>query len=153
MRLPKSFETSIYVLLILATQEQHQPVTSANLSRLLKVSDSSLKKTLRKLVVADLISSDVKRDGGFTLQQPITTITLADVLQAVETEPIISYDSPVAAESIFPHTQHVQQTTHLLDQTLATGTEAFLNQLRTITLAQLLEPDAFQNGVINWQTK
>ncbi|MFO8479000.1 Rrf2 family transcriptional regulator, partial [Staphylococcus aureus] len=51
MKISKHFEQGIYVLLILATQEGQGAVKSQTLSEKLEVSDSSLKKILRKLVV------------------------------------------------------------------------------------------------------
>ncbi|WP_125604704.1 Rrf2 family transcriptional regulator [Lapidilactobacillus bayanensis] len=153
MHLPKNFETSVFVLLILATQKQHLPLKSTQLSNLLQVSDSSLKKTLRKLVVADLISSDAKRDGGFTLKKPITKITLANVLLAVEDEQLFDYESSTLATTLFPHLQHVQQSEQLISQTLDQGAAAFTQALQKVTLDQLLETDTFQSGVINWQAR
>lgn len=45
MRLSKSVEQAIFVLLMLALQEGHKPVKSRVLSRLLNVSDSYLKRS------------------------------------------------------------------------------------------------------------
>ena len=55
MKLNKSFEQAVYVLTMLALQENHTPVKSHVLSDILEVSDSYLKKILVKLTRAGLI--------------------------------------------------------------------------------------------------
>nr|WEJ76209.1 hypothetical protein M8286_08715 [Streptococcus suis] len=44
MKINKSVEQAVYVLIILALQEDHRPVKSHVLSQVLQVSDSYLKK-------------------------------------------------------------------------------------------------------------
>ena len=64
MKLSKSIEQAIFVLLMLALQEGHKPVKSRVLSRLLNVSDSYLKKVLMKLSKAGLIDANASKRGG-----------------------------------------------------------------------------------------
>ncbi|WP_054759752.1 Rrf2 family transcriptional regulator [Secundilactobacillus collinoides] len=75
MKISKSVEQGIYVTLMLALQKNHTPVKSLVLSQRLEVSDSYLKKILRKLVVADIINSNASKDGGYTLKRSVETIT------------------------------------------------------------------------------
>lgn len=84
MKLSKHLEEAVYVLLILATQKDQQALKSKTLSNLLEVSDSSLKKVLRQLVVNNLIESTASKDGGFKLKKRINEISLKDVMAAVE---------------------------------------------------------------------
>lgn len=79
MKLNKSFEQAVYVLTMLALQENHTPVKSRVLSDILEVSDSYLKKILVKLTRAGLIQSNASKVGGYQLAQSVTTITLKDV--------------------------------------------------------------------------
>ena len=62
-------EQGIYVVLMLSLEKDHRPLRSTELSSLLSVSDSYLKKILRQLVLADIITSTAGRDGGFQLAQ------------------------------------------------------------------------------------
>lgn len=52
MKISKSLEQATFVLLMLALQKEHWPIKSIVFSQRLGVSDSYLKKVLRKLVVA-----------------------------------------------------------------------------------------------------
>lgn len=151
MHLPKNFETSVFVLLILATQQNHVPLKSARLSELLEVSDSSLKKTLRKLVVADLVISNASKDGGFTLKKAITTITLADVLLAVEDYQLLDYQPSQLTTRLFRNPKHITQSESLIQTTLKNGETALITALDQLALAELLETNAFQTGVVDWR--
>lgn len=81
MKISKSVEQGIYVTLMLALQKNHTPVKSLVLSQRLEVSDSYLKKILRKLVVADIINSNASKDGGYTLKRSVETITFFLILR------------------------------------------------------------------------
>ena len=63
MRIRKSFEQAICILLLIGTNDG--PLKSHELSKKLDVSDSYLKKVTRQLVVAGLITSKASKLGGF----------------------------------------------------------------------------------------
>ena len=100
MKINKSVERAIFVLLMLALQLEHKPVKSSILSSKLEVSDSYLKKILRQLVVAELITSNASKDGGFQLAKSIEEITLYDVYAAVEIKGF-TYTSSKLARTLF----------------------------------------------------
>ena len=52
MTVNRCVEQGIYVVLILSLQKDHRPLRSSELSDMLSVSDSYLKKVLRRLVLA-----------------------------------------------------------------------------------------------------
>lgn len=150
MRISKNFEQGIYVLLLLATQKEHQPLKSSLMSQILGVSDSSLKKVLRKLVVKDLIDSNASKDGGFKLKKSIQEITLLDVMNAIENDQVIKYSLTHLARSIFPNKKHTLKSEQLVIDTINNGERAFSKELEKITLADLIEADAIKNGAIDW---
>ena len=82
MKVKKSFEQAICIMLVLATCEG--PVKSSELSQRLDVSDSYLKKITRQLVVAGLISSRSSKLGGFILNRNAKDITFLDIFDAIE---------------------------------------------------------------------
>lgn len=153
MKISKHFEQATYVLLLLATQKNHTPLKSSTLSRLLQVSDSSLKKILRKLVVADLITSSASKDGGFKLKQAIGSITLLAVLEAVEETPLIAYKNSQLAQEIFPNKAHTLESEQIVTQAILQGEQNFKQAFAPITLDQLLEADSIQFGAIDWTEK
>ena len=75
---------SIYVIAILAKQESNKPVKSHIISNILCVSDSYLKKIIRKLVIAGLLNSSASKTGGLSLKKPPEEITLYDIYHAIE---------------------------------------------------------------------
>lgn len=82
MKVKKSLEQAICIMLILATSDG--PVKSIELSSRLGVSDSYLKKITRQLVVSGLIVSRSSKLGGFILDKPASEITFLDVFDAIE---------------------------------------------------------------------
>lgn len=145
----RSVEHGVLVLLMLALQKGHAPVTSQVLAQRMGVSDSYLKKTLRKLVVAGLVESLATRGGGFTLAQPIDMVTLADAYEALEGEGFSFRASPQAV-AIFPDSAHTAQSVEAITGVFEEGYRAFLGRLATCRLSDLLKDDAWQHGVLDW---
>ncbi len=82
MRIRKSFEQAICILLLIGTSEG--PLKSHELSKMLDVSDSYLKKVTRQLVVAGLITSKASKLGGFILNKKMNDISFLDIFEAIE---------------------------------------------------------------------
>lgn len=142
MQLSKSFEQGIYVILMLQIKGQGQALKSTYLSQELQVSDSSLKKVLRKLVLAHLIESVASKDGGFLLARPINQISLKDILLAVEGPHPIKFHNSHLASQIFDqghNTAHLMHSQQSLLDTLDSAENAYLDRLDQFTLNQLLE--------------
>lgn len=149
MKVNRSVEHGVLVLLMLALQKGHEPVTSQVLARRMGVSDSYLKKTLRKLVVAGLVESSATRGGGFRLSRPIDQVTLADAYQAIEPDGFGFRASPQAA-AVFPDAEHAEQSIEAIGETFEAGYQAFLGRLAERTLASLLKDGAWRNGAVDW---
>lgn len=149
MKVNRSVEHGVVVLLMLALQRGHAPVTSQALARHMGVSDSYLKKTLRKLVVADLVESSAARGGGFSLARPIDEMTLADAYEAIETGGFSFRASPQAA-TLFPDSEHAEQSIDMITGVFETGYRAFLDELATCRLSDLLKEGAWEEGAIDW---
>ena len=82
MRIRKSFEQAICILLLIGTNDG--PLKSHELSKKLDVSDSYLKKVTRQLVVAGLITSKASKLGGFILNKKMNDISFLDIFEAIE---------------------------------------------------------------------
>lgn len=152
MKLNKSIEQGIYVLLILALEKDHRPVKSRVLSGVLGVSDSFLKKLLMTMKNAGIITSDVSKNGGYQLARPITGISLKDVVEALDpaTAPELSH----LANSVFPDDPaHVQASEQLILAAFDRGVAAFNQKLDQFKLSQLLRPEAYKNGIIDWEKR
>ena len=64
MKVKNSVEQAICLLIIIAHSNDEKPLKSYNISDSLGVSDSYLKKIIRQLVVAGLITSEAGKKGG-----------------------------------------------------------------------------------------
>lgn len=152
MKLNKSFEQATYVITMLALQEGHRPVKSHVLSQILQVSDSYLKKVLMKLSKAGLVISSASKTGGYQLAKPVEDITLKDIFFALELQADV-LDFKHVAHQIYEDEKHVRQVEELVRGTLESGLGAFYDRLATLNIADLLRPDAYENGAIDWIAK
>lgn len=149
MKLAKGTEQATFVILMLALAEDHQPVSSQILSKVLGVSDSYLKKILRKLVCAGLVSSSASPGGGFKLARPITDITLEDVFVIFE-EPPSATQVESLAHKVFLCCEQTTKSVQHVNKALDLGWEAFLERLRKCKLSDLLIKENYEKGVVNW---
>ena len=76
MKLKNSVEQAICLLIMIAHSDEKTPLKSYNISKSLGVSDSYLKKIIRQLVVAGLITSEAGKKGGVSLKKSPDKITL-----------------------------------------------------------------------------
>ncbi|EHJ52415.1 RrF2 family transcriptional regulator [Streptococcus macacae] len=152
MKLNKSFEQATYVITMLALQKGHQPVKSHVLSQILQVSDSYLKKVLMKLSKAGLVSSNASKTGGYQLAKPVEEISLKDIFFALELQADV-LDFKHMAYQIYDDGAHVREVEDKVKSTLEKGLGAFYDQLQTLTIADLLQQEAYENGAIDWNER
>ncbi|BEO99839.1 Rrf2 family transcriptional regulator [Fusobacterium polymorphum] len=146
MKISKSLEQAIFVLLMLALQKDKTTVKSFILSKKLEISDSYLKKILRKMVVADLIVSNASKDGGFQLKKPIEEISLYDVYKAIETTEITDFKSEIARK-LFKDEEHIKNRE---DRIIDTINKAEEDTLKKLKLSELLDSKKYKNSDIDW---
>lgn len=152
MKLNKSFEQATYVITMLALQKDHQPVKSHVLSQVLQVSDSYLKKVLMKLSKAGLVVSNASKIGGYQLAKPVDDISLKDIFFALELQADVLEFKHIAHQ-IYDDESHVYQVEKLVRETLESGLDAFYDRLDSIKIINLLRPDAYEHGAIDWNEK
>ncbi len=161
MKMSSAVEQSLVVLVMLSLQKDDLPVKSYLLSDRLEVSESYLKKTMRKLVVSGIVEAIASKEGGFKLARPIAEITLLDVYQAIEGAGSFIHSTQLA-DRIFlsqesdNRVEDVQQALEVsTDDVLTVFNEAeqdFKNKLQNYTIAKLLQHinvDDF--GIIDWR--
>ncbi|WP_167147013.1 Rrf2 family transcriptional regulator [Actinomyces sp. ZJ308] len=149
MKMNRSTEQAVFVVLMLALQEGHRPVASSTLARILGVSDSYLKKVLRTLVVAGLVEASPGREGGFALARPVEELTFGDVFTVMESIEAPT-TTPELALSIFPPSAHLDRSIALVESTMAHASEAFVQALSDLPLTALLEKGAYEEGSVDW---
>ncbi|HIY57226.1 MAG TPA: Rrf2 family transcriptional regulator [Candidatus Tetragenococcus pullicola] len=138
MRVKNSLEEAICILLILAVAKGHQPVKSYAISEQLDVSDSYLKKILRKLVLSGLVTSTVSKGGGFSLAKSIQDIYMIDVYYAIEGKaPVIHLNG--LADHVFRSSEKSKVVNDNLIQMLSDSQQVFLEQLAGYSIEDLLK--------------
>lgn len=124
---------------------------SATLSNILSVSDSYLKKILRKLVLADIIFSNPGKDGGFQLSRSIEDITLYDVYAALEGKECEIKTSDIGSR-IFKSEKDFEKEENIVENEFAKANTAFLKELSKFALSNLVSKQYYTKGTINFES-
>lgn len=135
MKVKKSFEQAICILLLIGTSDN--PIKSHELSKKLAVSDSYLKKITRQLVVSGLISSKASKLGGFVLAKSIDKISLLDIFEAIEgKEPFV--ETTHLVDKVFDPKLKVKETEDFIVDYLNTAQKHYKEKLSEITLDNII---------------
>ena len=149
MKVNKSVEQAIYVLLMLALQKNHTPLKSRVLSKKLQVSDSYLKKILMKMKNNGLITAISSKNGGYQLARPIDKISLKDIFFALDLNKN-PYDFNHLSYHVFPDKKHVKESEDKLYAVMDNAFDNFYAELDELKLSELLIDGNYQNGVLDW---
>ncbi len=150
MKINNSFEQGIYVVIILALEQDHAPVKSSVLSYVLDVSDSYLKKLLMRLSRNGLVISNASKQGGYQLSRSADQISLRDIYSALELDQN-TFESSHYASQIFPHQAHVEQSETKLLGAIEKGLNGFYEELDKLKISELLEEGAWEKGTLRWE--
>ena len=142
-------EQGIYVVLILSLEKDHHPLRSTELSSILCVSDSYLKKILRKLVLAGVITSNPGKEGGFQLARSVEDISLYDVYSALEGKECELKMSGIG-KRIFIHGKDFGQGVEEVESVFNRANEAFCDELRKLSLSKLVSEEHYRDGTIDF---
>ena len=136
MRIRKSFEQAICILLLIGTSEG--PLKSHELSKMLDVSDSYLKKVTRQLVVAGLITSKASKLGGFILNKKMNDISFLDIFEAIEGKESF-VETTHLVERVFEDSLKIKETEDIIIDYFRKAEKQYKEKLREITLADIVQ--------------
>ena len=128
MRIRKSFEQAICILLLIGTSEG--PLKSHELSKKLDVSDSYLKKVTRQLVVAGLITSKASKLGGFILNKKMNDISFLDIFEAIE-------GKETFIDKVFDPALNLHHTEDVIMNHLNAAEDQYKQKLKEINLGEI----------------
>jgi len=150
MKMTSGVEQAVCILLMLASQHDGLPLKSVTLSTRLQVSESYLKKVLRKLVVSGLINSSASKTGGFSLAKSDESITLLEVFEAIEgSEPFFVPSNLVEKVFLLPGT--IEKNKNTVITIISEAETLYKNQLQQCTLRQLRYfVDNHTPGTVDW---
>lgn len=138
MKIKRSLEEAVCILLILAKEEGDSSVKSYRISKQLGVSDSYLKKILRKLVLGGVVISASSKGGGFRLAKPIENIFMIDVYYAIEGKNSCIQLRNLA-EQVFPSSDESKKVADNMFGLLNESEQLFLNKLAGYPLVKLMQ--------------
>ena len=145
-------EQGIYVVLILSLEKDHRALPGSDLSDILSVSDSYLKKILRKLVLAGIISSTPGKEGGYKLARPIEELTVYDIYAALEgTECDLKMSG--IGNRIFIDDRKFMQGEEKVVSLFNRANAVFTDELRRLPLSELVTKENYENGKIEFETR
>ena len=148
MKVSANVERALTVVLILALSKNQERLSSRTLSTLIESSDSSIKKLLTALSKASIIDSFEGKDGGYQLARPLEKLNLADVWLAVE-NPIFQVKSLNLVDRLFKEKEQIERSKISLQEGLDRAAEAYVKELKTIGLRELLLED-YQEKRFSW---
>ena len=126
MKLSKSFELGLAIILVIARQPNESTISAKEIASGLGESLTYSQKLLRKLVVAGLVRASSGSGGGFALAKPAAQISLADIVSALDGN-IASFTSSGLLERTVSttssnNTSHAFQTADLVWQQVLSQT-------------------------------
>lgn len=150
MKLKKSLEQAVCILIMLTLEKEHRPVKSSIISERLEVSDSYSKKILRQLVVANLIKSEAGKEGGFKLARSIEKISMLDVYYAIEGKESILQPAHLA-HKVFSYENIIVHAEKEVLQVVSEAEQLFLTKLEGYYLSELLPRHDYEQGTVVWK--
>ena len=136
MKIRHSFEQAICILLLIASSDG--PLKSHQLSEILKVSDSYLKKITRQLVVSGLITSKASKRGGFVLNRETKDISFLDIFDAIEGKENF-IETTHLMDKAFDSSIKVAETENVFMEYLNNAEEQYRSKLKEITLERIIK--------------
>lgn len=152
MKINKSIEQGIFVVIMLELEKDHKPLKCPTLSENLGVSTTYLQKILHRMVSAGIVHSNASKDGGYTIAKPASEITIADIMDAVD-ETIFDFDSKRLAKNLFGDDPHVAKAELKISKCIGNSLAAMRSELAAVTIENLLQEDRDKNGSIEWESK
>jgi len=138
MQLTKGFEQAACIIALLCTQDRKVPLTTAVIHKRLTGSEAYLRKIMRKLVLAGLVTSIPGNNGGFRLAKDPSKISLLDIVEASEGT-IKTYPDMGFIENIFSDARPIaERGKDVLNKTFQSADDLWRNYLKEQSLSDIL---------------
>jgi Rrf2 family iron-sulfur cluster assembly transcriptional regulator len=134
MRLTTKGRFAVTAMIDLAMRQSEGPVTLAGISKRQKISLSYLEQLFGKLRRVQIVESTRGPGGGYTLSRDGSTITVADIITAVD-EPIDATQCGGKGNCLGPDEENSQCMTHDLWSNL---NKKMVEYLQSVTLKDLV---------------
>ncbi|MGX6961613.1 RrF2 family transcriptional regulator [Vagococcus xieshaowenii] len=139
MKLTFATEQAIAVVALMATQEPEIALSSESIYQKLNLSKSYVQKLLRKLVVANIISGATGNNGGFKLDKSLESITLYDVVSAIEGEFISLSNSGILEEAFANFGVQAKEGHQVIAKYFNEADVVWINHLKSVNVKLIME--------------
>lgn len=134
MQITRQTEYAIKTMLELAKNPVGEVLSTRFISEQQEIPEDFLKKTIKLLVLADLVITQRGTHGGVKLARPAQEITLADIITAIE--------GPIALNiCLSPGHECPNQPNCAISKALGRAQIAMLKELENQTLAQMIQQE------------
>ncbi|MGO3733191.1 MAG: Rrf2 family transcriptional regulator [Vagococcus sp.] len=138
MKLTNATEQALAIVAILATQNDDLPASSMAIHQKLSVSQSYVKKLLRKLVVSKIIEGVSGNNGGFYIEKSLNDISLLEIVEAIE-GPMQSFPHVGILERAFSDFNEIAQNgNNVISECFAQADQKWDDELKQISVQDVL---------------
>lgn len=138
MKLTNATEQALAIVAILATQNDDLPASSMAIHQKLSVSQSYVKKLLRKLVVSKIIEGVSGNNGGFYIEKSLNDISLLEIVEAIE-GPMQSFPHVGILERAFSDFNEIAQNGNtVISECFAQADQKWDDELKQISVQDVL---------------
>lgn len=138
MKLTNATEQALAIIAILSTQVEDVPASSKAIYQKLSVSQSYIKKLLRKLVVSKVIEGVSGNNGGFYLERELKDISLLEIVEAIE-GPLDSFPHiGVLKRAFSDYNEIVQNGNEEITKVFTQADLAWNEELRQVSVEDVL---------------
>jgi Rrf2 family protein len=150
MQITNGVEQAIYVISILSRQKDDHALKSHVLSKILNVSDSYLKKIIRKLVVSGIVNSSASKTGGISLNKSVSEITFLDIFNAIEGNSSFLRPSDLWDNVLKNNLDAFNNNASKVISIFSEAEDQYKKILSTFTIGNLLEYDFKNFPPVDW---
>lgn len=139
MKLTNATEQALAIMAMLSMQPKNIPVSSESIYTKLSVSQSYVKKLLRKLVVSKLIGGVSGNNGGFYLEKETSDISLLEIVEAIE-GPLETFpDIGVLQRAFSEFDEYAQNGHNIVSSFFSEADRLWEERLRQVSVREVLE--------------
>lgn len=151
MKLTKSFEQAVCIVVMLSTQDKEVPLATDAISNKLNVSSTYLKKIVRKLVVANIVKAVPGNNGGLLLARNPHDITALNIIEAIA-GPISLYEDTGLIGKVFEGGRNTERGLRVLQSVFEDADGLLKQYFSGITAADLFERCflGFEMPALDW---
>ncbi|MDN4604273.1 Rrf2 family transcriptional regulator [Paenibacillus sp. F6_3S_P_1C] len=153
MKFTSGVEQAAAIVVLLASQDLKSPLASDEISRILEVSPSYIKKLTRRMVIKGIINSVSGTKGGITLAKSKNELTVLDLIEAIE-GPINVYQSTGLIQNSFKDGLYAEKGSEVISSMFEGANQLLVQYFSSITIADLLKQSTGGSDLpkIDWNT-